>query len=188
MKLSVGQAQEYRREMTVKVEIHTERFLLRELTIGDVSSSYLDWLSDDEAKKWIAAAVVTKKLPDLRQYVLARIGRDDILFLGIFDNMNGLHIGNIKYEPLDIVHGYAVMGMLIGEREWRGKGVAEEVIQHSAAWLQHTWGIREILLGVAKDNPAAISAYEKAGFKREQTKRVVIDPESSISMVLHLDA
>lgn len=188
MKTNVGRAQEHRREMTVKVEIHTERFLLRELTIGDVSSRYLEWLSDFEAKKWIAAAVATKRLSDLRQYVLERVERDDILFLGIFEKTNGLHIGNIKFEPLDITHGYAVMGMLIGDREWRGKGVAEEVIQHSAAWVQHTWGIREILLGVAKDNHAAIGAYEKAGFKREQTQRIVIDPGASISMVLHLDA
>jgi len=188
MNTNVERAQEHRGEMPVKVEIHTERFLLRELTVGDVSLNYLNWLNDDEAKKWIAAAAVTKELSDLRQYVLARIGRDDLLFLGIFDNTNGMHIGNVKYEPLDIVHGYAVMGMLIGKREWRGKGVAEEVIQHSAAWLRQTWGIREILLGVAKDNHAAIGAYEKAGFKREQTKRIAVDPELSISMVLHLDA
>ena len=127
-------------------------------------------------------------MDSLRKYVKEREGRDDVLFLAIFTRNGHKHIGNIKYEPVDLVNGYAVVGMFIGEREWRGKGVAAEVIRHSSAWLQQTWGIREILLGVAKDNHAAISAYEKAGFKREQTERIVIDPESSISMVLHLDA
>mgnify|MGYP001607633389 CR=1 FL=1 len=103
-----GQAHEYRREMTAKVEINTERFLLRDLTIGDVSARYLDWLSDYEAKKWIAAAVATKKLSDLRQYVLEHIGRDDIIFIGIFEKTNGLHISNIKYEPENSVLGYAI--------------------------------------------------------------------------------
>ena len=98
------------------------------------------------------------------------------------------HIGNIKLEPLDLAHGYGVMGMFIGEGEWRGKRVAVEVIQHLAAWVQLTYGIREILLGVAKDNHPAIRAYEKAGFKRKETKRIVADPESSITMILRLDA
>ena len=174
--------------MTDKVEIPTERFLLRELSSGDVSERYLSWLRTDEAQKRIVAAAATKKLSDLRQYVLERIGRKDVLFLGIFEKASGAHIGNIKFEPVDQVHGYAVMGILIGEPEWRGKGVAEEVIYRSTVWLQHTWGIREILLGVAPNNPAAIKAYKKVGFKRERTKRIEVDPNITISMVLHLDA
>ncbi len=170
------------------IQIDTPRFVLTPLTADSVTSRYSSWFDEHDASKFIEAAKTDHGTDSLRKYVREREGRDDVLFLGIFTRNGHEHIGNIKYEPLDIVHGYGVMGVLIGEREWRGKGVAEEVIQHSAAWLRHTWGIREILLGVAKDNHPAISAYEKAGFKREQTKRIVIDPESSLSMVLHLDA
>ncbi len=126
-------------------------------------------------------------MESLRAYIEQRQQRDDVLFLGIFTRAGHEHIGNIKYEPVDIVHKYTVMGMLIGEREWRGQGVAEEVIRHSGMWLHQTWGIKEIVLGVASDNTAAISAYEKAGFKQEQTTRIVVDPRLTISMVLHLD-
>lgn len=171
-----------------QVQITTPRFSLRSLTIDDATARYSSWFDEVTSSQYITAAQCDHGVESLRAYIMEREGRDDVLFLGIFTRYGHEHIGNIKYEPVDLVHGYAVMGMLIGEREWRGQGVAEEVIQHSAAWLQQTWGIREILLGVAKDNHAAISAYEKAGFKREQTKRIVIDPESSISMVLRLDA
>ena len=170
------------------IQIDTPRFVLTPLTTDSVTSRYSSWFDERDASKFIEAAKTDHGVERLRAYIVEREGRDDVLFLGIFTRNGHEHIGNIKYEPLDIVHGYAVMGMLIGERAWRGQGVAEEVIQHSTAWLQRTWGIREILLGVARDNPAAISAYEKAGFKREQTQRIVLDPESAISMVLHLDA
>ena len=171
-----------------KVQITTPRFFLRSLTVDDATARYSSWFDEVTSSKYITAAQSDHGVESLRAYIMKREGRDDVLFLGIFTRHGHEHIGNIKFEPLNIVHGYAVMGMLIGECAWRGKSVAEEVIQHSAAWLQRTWGIGEILLGVARDNPAAISAYEKAGFKREQTKRIVIDPASAISMVLHLDA
>lgn len=144
--------------------IGTNRFLLRELTVKDASERYLDWLSEPEARKWIVAASSAQRLSDLRGYILDRIGRSDVLFLGIFEKNEGIHIGNIKYEPVDSVLGYAVMGVLIGDPIYRGKGVAVEVLLASAKWLALHRQIREILLGVDKENEAAIRAYQKIGF------------------------
>lgn len=146
------------------VEIVSERFLLRELTEEDVNEGYLSWLGDVEAKKYITFAVKTKSLSDLKQYVRDRIGRDDILFLGIFEKNTGLHIGNIKYEPVNSYLGYAIMGLLIGDANYHGKSVASEVLVASAHWLMVNRNIKQIVLGVSKDNYRAIRAYEKAGF------------------------
>lgn len=167
--------------------IYTPRFILRPLTPAHVTPRYCAWLDDKTISEYVEAAKSDHGMESLRAYIKRRQQRDDVLFLGIFTSNGHEHIGNIKYEPVDIAHGYAVMGMLIGEREWRGKGVAEEVIRHSVAWLHQTWGIKEIVLGVAPDNVAAMNAYEKAGFRKEQTNRIVIDPSVSISMVWHLD-
>lgn len=101
--------------MNEQVEIISERFLLRPLTESDVTERYLEWLSDSDAKKFITAAATTKKIEDLRDYVRERIDREDVLFLGIFEKGTGLHIGNIKYEPVNSELGYAIMGILIGD-------------------------------------------------------------------------
>lgn len=167
--------------------IYTPRFILRPLIPDHATLRYCAWLDDKTASKYVEAAKSDHGMESLRAYIEQRQQRDDVLFLGIFTRAGHEHIGNIKYEPVDIAHGYAVMGMLIGEREWRGKGVAEEVIRHSGMWLHQTWGIKEIVLGVAPDNAAAINAYEKAGFKQEQTARITVDPRLTISMVLHFD-
>ena len=167
--------------------IYTPRFTLRPLTQDHVTSRYCGWFDDKSVSEYIEAAKSDHSMESLRAYIRLREQRDDVLFLGIFTRAGQEHIGNIKYEPVDRTHGFAVMGMLIGEREWRGKGVAEEVIRHSGAWLQQKRAIKEIVLGVAPDHVAAISAYEKAGFRQEQTNRIVIDSSVSISMVLHLD-
>jgi RimJ/RimL family protein N-acetyltransferase len=56
------------------------------------------------------------------------------------------------------------MGILIGDREYRSKGVASEVLDASAAWLKAHRAIDQIVLGVSDRNNAAINAYAKAGF------------------------
>lgn len=160
------------------VEIVSERFLIRELGPEDVTERYLGWLGDPEAKKYIAAAAATKGLSDLRRYVQQRTNRDDVLFLGIFDKSSGLHVGNIKYEPVDAELGYAVMGVLIGEPAYRGIGVTAEILRSTAQWLKEHRNITQIVLGVSADNYGAIRAYEKAGFAIAPTPYLPQSPDS----------
>jgi [ribosomal protein S5]-alanine N-acetyltransferase len=148
----------------MKLQIETPRFDLRPLTVGDVSERYLGWLRDPEAERYISSSVTTRDLDDLRAYVQARVDRPDVLFLGIFDKATGLHVGNIKYEPLNREAGYAVMGILIGDPAYRGTGVAQEVLEASAVWLKAHHGIDEVILTVDAGHERAIRAYEAAGF------------------------
>lgn len=150
--------------MCGSIEIVTERFLLKTLTEDDATERYLSWLDDQMARKFIVTAATISKVTDLKIYIRERAGRDDIVFLGIFDKRNGLHIGNIKYEPVNSVAGYAIMGILIGDPGYRGRGITAEVLVASANWLRQYRQIEQILLGVDKDNKAAIRAYEKVGF------------------------
>ena len=57
------------------------------------------------------------------------------------------------------------MGILIGDSDWRGKGVAIEVIKASAHYLAKRYGVTTIFLGVDQINKAAVSAYQKVGLK-----------------------
>lgn len=153
------------RAVTAGFPIITERCHLRPLTVEDVTPGYLSWFRDPEVVRTIGAAAFTQSLDDLRAFIDARAGRADVLFLGIFASADGRHIGNIKYEPVDDRAGYAIMGILIGDPAWRGRGIAQEVLRASAEWLAAHRGIRQILLGVSTGNPAAVRAYEAVGFR-----------------------
>ena len=168
------------------IVIETERFVLRSLTEADVSERYLLWFADQDARRFITAASNTTTLSILREYVRDRMNRNDIVFLGIFERHTFLHIGNIKYEPLDSILGYAVMGLLIGDANWRGCGVAGEVLTASALWLQLHRNIRQIVLGVQKDNVAAIHAYEKVGFEISNTPHILNPASNALTMVWDL--
>ena len=164
------------------VEIETVRFRLRELTEADATLRYLNWLANPEARRFIVAAQQTQELSELAEYVRQRTNRPDVLFLGIFDKSSGLHIGNIKYEPIDSAQGYAVMGILIGDPNFRGKGVALEVLRSSAQWLKAHRAISQILLGVSIDNAVAIQAYKKVGFIETDSPHIKKAGPTTITM------
>jgi len=166
--------------------IITERYFLRELEEQDATERYLNWFGDSETRRFITTAPSTKKLSDLKQYISERIGRKDILFLGIFEKTSGLHLGNIKYEPVDTQLRYAIMGILIGDTAFRGIGLGPEVLKASAKWLKLHRNIDRIILGVSKNNKSAIRSYEKTGFIITDTPYISkLDPET-ITMVWSL--
>ena len=117
--------------------INTERFQLKTLTVDDATEEYLSWFSSSkEVGEYIAYAKTNADINKLRQYVKEREDREDVLFLGIFTDF-GQHIGNIKYEPINLKDKSATMGILIGDKKWRGKGVATEVIKDSGKYLSY---------------------------------------------------
>ncbi len=168
------------------MEITSARFLMRPLTVRDVSLRYCEWLSDSVTSQFIEMASSTCAAAELEKYVSERVGRPDVLFLGIFLRETGQHIGNIKYEPINLSEKYAVMGIMIGEPLWRGKGVGPEVISRTANWLKTEMELQEIVLGVDIENVPGIRAYENCGFKIATTSRVKVDPNKAITMVLNL--
>jgi RimJ/RimL family protein N-acetyltransferase len=167
--------------------IETERFTLRPLCPEDVNDRYRSWFNPETARMGIAAARRQPSLQDLRDFITARAGRPEVLFLGIFARESGEHVGNVKYEPIDREQGYAVMGILIGERDWWGRGVTAEVLRATARLLRDHHGIQEIVLGVMQDNLLAKRSYEKVGFRPRHTDRIRIDPSLHEAMVWRLD-
>ncbi len=163
------------------VRIITERFTLRELSEDDASERYLEWFRDADAQRYVSAT--TEDLDGLRRYVREKSDRADVLFLGIFDKESGLHVGNVKFEPVDSENGYAIMGILVGDASYRGLGVAPEVMAATGRWLKMNRGIRDIELGVLRRNHGAIRAYEKVGFRVCPARWIVSSAPDSVAMV-----
>jgi RimJ/RimL family protein N-acetyltransferase len=169
------------------IKISTSRFILRELTPDDATVRYLGWFENDSIKKNIQSlSTCSASLEELRNFITENINKKDVLFLGIFLKNKLLHIGNIKFNPVDSFNHYTILGIMIGDENWQGRGVAPEVIASSASWLKKNRGIRSIVLGVDINNSAAISAYSKVGFKFDKTKYIEIIDKSHVSMVLNI--
>lgn len=163
--------------------IQTDRFVLKILTNDLVTETYLSWFKPENDSGFIEYSKNQNiTLDRLKTFVEEKLNSSDCLFFGIFDLEENKHVGNIKFEPLDIEKGYTVLGVLIGAAEWRGKGVFAEVFKVLAAELKNI-GINKVYLGVSNDNKAAIAAYEKVGFTIDTENFLGIKPEKGFSMV-----
>jgi aryl-alcohol dehydrogenase-like predicted oxidoreductase/RimJ/RimL family protein N-acetyltransferase len=169
----------------LKSSIETARFYLRHLTVTDVSEEYLSWIRDQNSNRFIKTADPNCDLSSLRSYVAQREHKSDVVFFGIFVRATNQHIGNIKFEPIDSLGGSATMGILIGNRGWRGKSVAAEVLEGCAQWLFEEYGVTKIMLGVDPKNNAGIRAYLKAGFRVDHGRGVAEGGSCSPWMVRH---
>lgn len=166
------------------LKIESERFLLRPLAVSDITERYASWFEDQDTKKFILSSEKSNSIEKLTAYVSEKTASDNVLFLGIFNKADGQHIGNIKFEPVNFEVGYATMGILIGEVEWRGKKVSGEVLLACAAYFKSI-GFKEMALGVGIDNIPAIKSYEKIGFQKSPGKYIKFkESDYAIEMIL----
>ena len=143
--------------------ISSERFILRALKPSDASTKYLSWLSDD-----VSRFILNKQesITELQNYISENNAQENTYLFGIFTKQTDTHIGNIKFIIAPYEQGNcAEMGILIGEKQWHGKGVAKEVIFAFIDAKKEEYKLKRVLLGVDKANSAAVHAYLKMGFK-----------------------
>ncbi len=150
-----------------KITLTGPRVTLRILDDSHANERYASWLNDPEVNKFLATKSAT--IPELREYIAKKHGQKDALFFGVFLKENDLFIGTVKLEPIEPDHRRATIAVMIGDKEYWGKGFAAEAMGLLCDWCFDELGLEEMNLGVIAKNTAAIRAYEKLGFT--ETKR-----------------
>jgi RimJ/RimL family protein N-acetyltransferase len=82
-------------------------------------------------------------------------------------------VGLTNLTRIDRRAGTAYFGLVVGEKDCWGKGVARETL-HLMLRRAVALRLRKILLEVASDNPRAIALYQRAGFATEGVLRCQI--------------
>ena len=144
-------------------EIKTERFKIKKFSLNLVNNNYLNWFNDDEVKKFISFK--PKNLNELKINVKDNLKRKNTVFLSI--SFKQKHIGNIKIHNINYNKNEAWIGILVGDKHFRGIGVTQEVIEKIKTFLIKK-KIYFLKLNVDKNNLPAIKSYLKSGFFTEK--------------------
>ncbi|MBN2569188.1 MAG: GNAT family N-acetyltransferase, partial [Deltaproteobacteria bacterium] len=72
------------------------------------------------------------------------------------------HIGNLKVGPIDWKHRTSDLVMVIGDRDYWGKGLATEAIKLGNRIAFEIHDLRKLSGGMYSDNIASIKCYLKA--------------------------
>lgn len=149
------------------IKIHSDRIYLREVTLDDVNQTYVNWLNDPEVNQFLETRYETQTLDSVREHVEAMTAKEDELFLAICLKEDNTHIGNIKLGPINPIHKFADVSLLIGEKSYWGKGIATEAISALTNYAFSILKLNKLKSGCYSENQGSARAFLKSGFKPE---------------------
>lgn len=151
--------------------LRSDRIELRPLTATDVTGRYVGWLNDPGTNRYMGVGRVVSTLESVRDYVAAFEGRADRYLFAIAVRDTGEHIGNITLQDIDAVDLRGEIGLLVGEPEWRGRGVGSEAIAMVVSHAFDDLGLHKLTAGYVAGNDGSARAFAKNGFVVEGVLR-----------------
>lgn len=148
--------------MIKAINLESERLIYTALSLNHCTQDYLDWMNDDDVVKYLVSGgdYTYKKLEDF----LIEQEQKNIFFWAIHIKESNKHIGNIKIDPIDYNKKTGEYGILMGDKKNWGKGYGNEASRRIIKYCFEDLKLKEITLGVTKDNHRALRLYEKMGF------------------------
>jgi len=131
----------------------------------EIPEQYLEWMNDVEVTRFLESKFVSQNEDTIRRYVDNMIENLDIWFWGIKDKADVL-VGNIKLGPVNRIHRFSEIGLVIG-KPWWGKGYGTEALKLASDFGFETLGLHKIFGGILDGNTASMKAFAKAGFYLE---------------------
>ncbi len=145
--------------------LNSERLELRPLDMSFCTHQYVAWLNDEDVYRYLETKG-NYSIDKLREY-LSDVEQKQILFWGITIKASGKHIGNIKIDPVNPIHGLCEYGIMLGEKSEWNRGYAKEASKIVIDYCFDELNLRKMTLGVLENNIAAVKLYISLGFTIE---------------------
>lgn len=151
--------------------ISGERVYLREVRLEDVNREYYRWMNDPEVTRYLESRFYPNSMVALQDYV-KNIDKDrNNIFWAICLKEHDRHIGNIKLGPINWIHRFADVGLLIGAKDCWRQGYASEVIGCLVYYAFDVLNLHKLTAGCYAAHQASLKAFLKNGFQIEGTRR-----------------
>ena len=137
---------------------------LEEFKVGCISEEYIRWLNDKEVMRYTDARLQHHTLRSVTKYVESTNDDYSRLYRIL---VSGQHVGNLRISAISKHHKRAEIAILIGNKEYWGKGVATKAIDLGVLEAFNSLGLHKITAVIYANNPASIRAFEKAGFHQD---------------------
>jgi RimJ/RimL family protein N-acetyltransferase len=147
--------------------LKSKKIFLRNLCSEDVTQAYVDWMNDPEVVQFTESRFSSHTMEGVREFVQACARDPDVILFGIFDCATESHIGNIKLGPINRRHLLGDIGIIVGRKEFWGKGIATEAISLLRDYAFSEIGLHKLTAGCYSTNLGSGKAFEKAGFQLE---------------------
>ncbi|MBN1615178.1 MAG: GNAT family N-acetyltransferase [Deltaproteobacteria bacterium] len=144
-----------------------KQIFLREVRLSDVDDNYYRWLNDPDVTQYLEIRHIPRSRENIGKYVTAMDGNPDEILLAICLKENGRHIGNIKLGPVNWIHRFAEVSLMIGEKTLWRKGIATEAIFLITRYAFDVLNLNKLRAGCYESNIGSSKAFLKVGFLQE---------------------
>ncbi len=154
-----------------EINIEGKNIFLKKMRVADVTDDYCKWMNDPKIMKYLESRFTHHTIESLKKYVQDKEKKGDEIIFAIISKRENKHIGNIKIGPINKIHKFADIGLLIGNKSFWGRGIATEAIGLIVDYAFNKLNIHKLMAGVYSENIASIKAFKKNGFKEEGISR-----------------
>ncbi len=133
---------------------------------------YVEWLNDWEVAQYLMPGIPqTVTLDGETEWFETRQRERDSIVFAILARPEGNLIGNCGLQRIDLKNRCAQFGIFIGDKSYWGRGFGTDATRTLLHFGFEQLGLHRVELEVYAFNPRATRAYEKAGFRRDGTRR-----------------
>lgn len=151
--------------------IESDKVRLRPLEIADADEFHA-WASDSDVTQFsLSSYAYPQSKSDIVRWLTDINSSAKTISLGICCRESGRLIGYAGIASISSVNRCGEYFILIGDKDYWGRGLGTEVTKLITHYGFASLGLHRIELTAFSVNPAAIKAYEKAGYVHEGTKR-----------------
>ena len=147
------------------LKIKTKDFSLLSLNENDITDLQVSWLKDKQVIRWLNSYYKKHTIQSLKEFV-KKFDNYNSFHLGIFINDKKIQIGNFSIL-IDHFHKTAEIRVLVGNKDWWGKGVVLQCREAIIDWLFLELNLYKVYGSPLVKNIAAIFNYQKQGFECE---------------------
>lgn len=152
------------------LEVPGKSIVLREFTKENLyDPAYYRWLRDIEVITTIYRIdyLLPLDFSEVESYVNSMLSSKNDCFFAIYDKETDEFIGTQRIGHIDWRTGRGDMGILVGNRNYWGKGVAKDAIATASAYAFRSLSLRKLTAGTPSINTAMCRCFERLGYKEE---------------------
>ena len=145
---------------------------------------FVRWLNDPEVRHYLELYSPMSRAEE-EEWFEAQFKNDSSSIFCI-ETEDGVTIGNIGLHDLDWKNRSAMLGIVIAEKEYWGRGYGSDAV---TALLRFAFGelnLHRIYLSVFDFNERAIRCYEKCGLRHEGRARESLFRDAGYHDALHM--
>ena len=137
---------------------------------------WAEWFNDLEVTIPLGDEAYTPTSLEAEQEAIREILEDNSHVFSIVDAETDELVGRCMLFRVDPVNGKAMLGIVIGERDYWDQGYGQEAVRLLLDYAFNLLNLNSVMLGTFAFNERAIRCYEKVGFKpigRQREARII---------------